>query len=250
MSDNKQTITSNKPKTSNNAKTVISILFILIFFFAAYFIYAKDNPFNFYLDQALSDTDSAIEEQHANPETAENPTMSNENTQTDDLETITSFAPKEDKDEEDIDKLSPYEAFVEVDQHRDISPAMPKQNFFVRVGEYRLYLANSQKLVKKFEEGNDFGAEIRYVKKVILPKNIRDIVANLDKYNQLLEKGTIEKYTEVSILGGIFSRFIKIRKENPEYKELKLLRTEIKNQITIFDDYLYSDEFMKQFIEQ
>ena len=116
--------------------------------------------------------------------------------------------------------------------------------------QYRLYLFNANELLTKFRNDEEFGAELAHFKLLTHPREINNILLNLQQYNEILAKiVTDKKEIQVKIFGITFTKkILKITKlQEVDYKQIEL-KKQISDKLFIFINYIYALELQNRFI--
>ncbi|XVN40554.1 MAG: hypothetical protein RCO49_07120 [Rickettsia endosymbiont of Argas persicus] len=124
----------------------------------------------------------------------------------------------------------------------------PSQEYSV---DYIHYLLNVNLLLCNFLQDEEYSKELTIVKSPSLPQEIKNILENLEKYN---DKYLISKSDEIEVIFPLnhkwLEKFIKIEKKpsNITIKEQdKLL---ILENLKYLINFLYSEKFMQEFINK
>lgn len=159
---------------------------------------------------------------------------------------LLSFAPKE-KEEEISETIDPYEKIITFEKP-DASLLNPELKS--NLNEYRLYLANMNKLITKFEVDKRYDLELIKLKKQKVPLYIKEIISLLELYNkQLINNITINNEAE-PLDSKILAKFVKIKKLPGHTEEQKNDKEKMRENLSILADYIFSSEVQENFINK
>ncbi len=160
-----------------------------------------------------------------------------------------------------LDEVDQYETYDETEQVVDsISDSFSKLELYAKAAKYRVYLKNASTLIEKFRTGKTYTEELEvlkipFAKKQISIKgldnqynDINKFVERLEEYNKLLLNSKGSQYEEVNLGGKLLSNFIKVKKENIDYKAVLDIRYKIEQQIQLFNEFLYSQQLQDLFL--
>ncbi len=177
---------------------------------------------------------------------------------------LLSFSPDEDEldkeDEalevaEDIEPEAkhPYEIEVEKDElaEKNIDSSAKQMRFTSELNNYRLFLANAQRLITKFRQDQVFYNELRFFNSITHPNMVKNTLLLLDDYNKMLsnpECVATDKF--VKLFGSRpFSKFIKVTKISKASEDQKQLKDGISENLPVLINYIYSSELQESFIK-
>ncbi|WP_032138722.1 palindromic element RPE2 domain-containing protein [Rickettsia tamurae] len=117
--------------------------------------------------------------------------------------------------------------------------------------DYINYLLNVNLLLYNFMQDKDYSKELRLVKSRLLPQDIRDILNNLEAYNNnyLFSKSSS---TEVIFPTNHkwLEKFIKIEKKPSAMMVKEQDKALILEKLNYLIDFLYSEKFMQEFVNK
>lgn len=149
--------------------------------------------------------------------------------------------------------------------YSDFAPAIPNDKIFQNAAKYRVYLKNAGNLINKFRMGETYSDELSFLKAPLKDKDflekefddkyfngkykaVEEFIGKLEKYNKLLLDAGSSRYEEVSLGGQLLSNFIKVRKENVNYKAVLEMKHEIEQEMQLFNEFLYSEQLQDLFL--
>ncbi len=176
---------------------------------------------------------------------------------------LTSFAPEEqDVEEQEIKEFAeenpepkltpmPKDPYIKIIEKEGATESVIRENVAKELDEYRLYLANANKLISNFRDSNPYDAELKKLKSHKFPAHIKKIVALLDEYKPyLLEENPIEPIEIKPFDSALLSKFIKIKKIPLQNEQQRALKQDIEMRLKIFTEYLYSDDLQNSFVNR
>lgn len=168
---------------------------------------------------------------------------------------LVSFAPEEfsktsDTDaEEELEEIDPYVIIIEEEGEPSDSTnsVMLKHN----LNEYRLYIANANKLIDKFKADKSYELEMQILKKRQLPERVEAVVLLLEAYNQqLMNKQTITDEVIKPFDSKILAQFVTIKKIPSVQQDQKTQKEVISKNINILKGYIFSSELQDSFLSK
>ncbi|ADE30004.1 hypothetical protein [Rickettsia prowazekii] len=116
---------------------------------------------------------------------------------------------------------------------------------------YTHYLLNVNLLVYNFIQDKDYSKELRILKSYPLPQNIRNILNNLEKYNN---NYLVSKSNSTVVIFPIHHKWleqlIKIEKKSPVMIVKEQDKTLILEKLNYLIYFLYSEKFMQEFVNK
>ncbi|AFB21025.1 palindromic element RPE2 domain-containing protein [Rickettsia canadensis] len=116
---------------------------------------------------------------------------------------------------------------------------------------YIHYLLNVNLLVYNFMQDKDYSKELRIVKSHLLPQDIRNILNNLEAYNN---NYLFSKSSSTQVIFPThhkwLEKFIKIEKKSSGMIIKEQDKNLILEKLNYLIDFLYSEKFMQEFINQ
>ena len=141
------------------------------------------------------------------------------------------------------------------------SSATSDNRILENAARYRTYLKNASTLVDKFRIGKNYAQELDILKAPLLSnkrfsekgfadtyKGVEDFIEQLEMYNKLLMDSNSSQYEEVNVGGQLLSNFIKIKKENVDYKAVFEMKSKIEQKMQLFNEFLYSQQLQDAFL--
>ncbi len=119
------------------------------------------------------------------------------------------------------------------------------------LNNYRLFLANAERLITKFRQDQIFYNELRFFNSIAHPNMIKNTLLLLDDYNKMLSNPECEctdKFVEV-FSSKLMSKFIKVTKISKTREEQKQLKEGINENLPVLINYIYSAELQESFIK-
>jgi hypothetical protein len=169
---------------------------------------------------------------------------------------IVSFAPEEEgrmeeeeQSMEGTEALNPYAQIVK--QNEDNVSTVEVSKLKAAFNEYRLYIANANKLLTKFAADESYSDELSLLKKIQCSAKAQEVVLLLEFYNkQLLDHNSVDNVaTEIKLLdSNLLEKIIKVKKVKISNNEQRDLKEKIKNKLHILTDYIFSPELQQSFI--
>ena len=170
---------------------------------------------------------------------------------------LVSFAPEEqveDVVEESTEpKLTPTpkDPYVKIVEKEGATEAAIRKNVAKELDEYRLYLANANKLIANFRDSNLYEIELKKLKAHKLPDHIKKIVDLLDEYSTYASEEKSLETTQVKPFDSdLLSKFIKIKKVPLQNEQQAALKQDIEMRLKVFTEYLYSDDLQNSFVNR
>jgi len=171
---------------------------------------------------------------------------------------LPSFAPKLEESEEVEDENNepplmpipkdPYDKIVEKEGATEVAI---REKVAKELDEYRLYLANANRLIANFKADQPYGAELTKLKAHKLPAHSKKIIVLLEEYNTYLANTESLENQEVEPFdSALLSKFVKIKKVPLKNKKQEDLKQDIEMQLKMFVDYLYSDDLQNSFVNR
>lgn len=154
----------------------------------------------------------------------------------------------EPEEEESVEEIvNPYIEVIDVEAKAFDSSALK-----AKFNDYRIFISNANKLLGKYRANQDFKTELNIFKDVIHPTHINEIIKLLESYNTLLEKKDNNGEYQVkttSFLNKLFAKFVKIKKIEPDNKELLKVKANIDERLDTFTDYIYSQKLQDNLVK-
>jgi len=144
--------------------------------------------------------------------------------------------------------VNPYIEIIDVE-----AKAFDNSAIKAKFNEYRIFISNANKLIEKYKANQNFTTELNIFKDPIHPTHINEIIKLLESYNTLLEKRT--NYGDESqvktepCLKKLFTKFVKIKKIEPDDEELLKVKANIDERLDIFTDYIYSQKLQDNLVK-
>ncbi|MFY9589717.1 hypothetical protein [Rickettsia endosymbiont of Halotydeus destructor] len=127
-----------------------------------------------------------------------------------------------------------------------IPPPIPTTKNDFNINGYRGYLLNVNLLIFNFLQDKSYNKELQAIEIISLPTEIKNILADLNNYNNnyLLDK--IEDSEKVFPTDRYLwlEKFIKIEKKSPAKKEQEKLHVDIMKKLEFFINFFYSEKFI------
>lgn len=177
---------------------------------------------------------------------------------------LPSFSPDEselDKDDKDLEveegmepeAKNPYEIEVEKDElaKKNIDSSEKQTQLIAELNDYRLFLANAQRLISKFREDQIFYNELRFFNSITHPNMVKNTLLLLDDYNKILSNPEcVETDKFVKIFSSkLLSKFVKVTKISKASEDQKQLKDGISENLPVLINYIYSSELQGSFIK-
>ncbi len=151
-------------------------------------------------------------------------------------------------------KLKLYSSYEEQENDRDKLEnkgyALNKILLTKSLNKYRLFLGNMSKLFFKFEANQDYAIELERLKMVTFPANIEEIIIQLKLYNEQIVNNSLFVSEIEPFDFKLLAKFIKIKKFSGFTKKQKQLRSKIREQLSLFTEYIYSSELQEIFMNK
>jgi hypothetical protein len=164
---------------------------------------------------------------------------------------ILRFTPEEsaqsnvDYTEEEIEEINPYVTIIEGEGDSSESTKEIMLNY--NLNEYRLFIANANKLIDKFKANKNYELELEIFKKRQLPARVESVISLLELYNQQLIENKINTDNIVKPFNSkILAQFVTIKKIPVGQKEQNNLKTNL----DILTDYIFSSELQDSFLSK
>lgn len=147
----------------------------------------------------------------------------------------------------------PYEVEVEKDElaKKNIDSSEKQIRLISGLNNYRLFLANAERLMTKFRQDQLFYNELRFFNSITHPSMIKNTLLLLDDYNKMLSNPECEctdKFVEI-FSSKLMSKFIKVTKISKTREEQKQLKDGINENLPVLINYIYSSELQGSFIK-
>ncbi len=147
----------------------------------------------------------------------------------------------------------PYEIEVEKDElaEKNIDSSEKQLRLISGLNNYRLFLANAERLMTKFRQDQLFYNELRFFNSITHPNMIKNTLLLLDDYNKMLSNPECEctdKFVEI-FSSKLMSKFIKVTKISKTKEEQKQLKDGINENLPVLINYIYSSELQGSFIK-
>ncbi|AFC73173.1 palindromic element RPE2 domain-containing protein [Rickettsia montanensis] len=114
--------------------------------------------------------------------------------------------------------------------------------------DYINYLLNVNLLVYNFMQDKDYSKELRIVKSRLLPQDIRNILNNLEAYNNYLFSKSSSTEVIFPTNHKWLEKFIKIKKKPSAMMIKEQDKALILENLKYLIDFLYSEKFMQEFV--
>lgn len=154
----------------------------------------------------------------------------------------------EPEEEEVVEEaVNPYIEIIDIEAKAFDSSALK-----AKFNDYRIFLSNANKLLGKYRANQDFTTELNIFKDTIHPTHINEIIKLLESYNRLLGKKDNNSENPVkttSFLNKLFAKFVKIKKTEPDNKELLKVKANIDERLNAFTDYIYSQKLQDNLVK-
>lgn len=132
-----------------------------------------------------------------------------------------------------------------------ISEQEPKHFTKTYPPDYIHYLLNVNLLMYNFLQNQDYSKELRVIKSLPLPQDIKNILANLEEYNNYI----LSRSHKIEVIFPLnhkwLEKFIKVEKKPSDIimkqEQDKLL---ILEKLKYLINFLYSEKFMQEFINK
>ena len=147
----------------------------------------------------------------------------------------------------------PYEIEVEKDElaEKNIDSSEKQIRLISGLNNYRLFLANAERLMTKFRQDQLFYNELRFFNSITHPNMIKNTLLLLDDYNKMLSNPECEctdKFVEI-FSSKLMSKFIKVTKISKTKEDQKQLKDGINENLPVLINYIYSPELQGSFIK-
>ncbi|ABY72687.1 palindromic element RPE2 domain-containing protein [Rickettsia rickettsii] len=116
--------------------------------------------------------------------------------------------------------------------------------------DYINYLLNVNLLVYNFMQDKDYSKELRIVKSRLLPQDIRNILNNLEAYNNYLFSKSSSTEVIFPTNHKWLAKFIKIEKKPSAMMIKEQDKPLILENLNYLIDCLYSEKFMQEFVNK
>lgn len=150
--------------------------------------------------------------------------------------------------EEDVEEVvNPYIEIIDVEAKAFDSSALK-----AKFNDYRIFISNANKLLGKYRANQNFTTELNIFKDVIHPTHINETIKLLELYNTLLGKKSNNSENQVktdTFLKKLFAKFVKIKKIEPNNKELLKVKANIDERLDTFTDYIYSQKLQDSLVK-
>ncbi len=116
---------------------------------------------------------------------------------------------------------------------------------------YRSYITSVGRLVSKFYANIDYEKELSYLRssKLEYPQKVTAALDGLMSHREKYLTHKSEQYKQVTLEGNFVKRLvnkmINIRQENPLYQAMEEDHKNLRNELSIIEEYFYSEEFLK-----
>ncbi len=173
---------------------------------------------------------------------------SDENMGTEDKSTPEIEVYIEPEEEEDVEEVvNPYIEIIDVE-----AKAFDSSVLKAKFNDYRIFISNANKLLGKYRSNQEFTTELNIFKDVIHPTHINEIIKLLESYNTLLGKKSNNSENQVNadtFLKKLFAKFVKIKKIEPDNKDLLKAKANIDERLDTFTDYIYSQKLQDSLVK-
>ena len=116
--------------------------------------------------------------------------------------------------------------------------------------DYINYLLNVNLLVYNFMQDKDYSKELRIVQSRLLPQDIRNILNNLEAYNNYLFSKSSSTEVIFPTNHKWLEKFIKIEKKPSAMMIKEQDKALILENLNYLIDFLYSEKFMQEFVNK
>ena len=164
---------------------------------------------------------------------------------------ILRFSPEEsaqsnvDYAEEEIEEINPYVTIIEGEG--DSSESTKEIMLNHNLNEYRLYIANANKLIDKFKANKNYELELEILKRRQLPGRVESVISLLELYNQQLIENKINTDNIIKPFNSkILAQFVTIKKIPVGQKE----QNDLKTNLDILTNYIFSSELQDSFLSK
>lgn len=151
-------------------------------------------------------------------------------------------------EEEDVEEVvNPYIEIIDVE-----AKAFDNSVLKAKFNDYRIFISNANKLLGKYRANQSFTTELNIFKDVIHPTHINETIKLLESYNTLLGKKFNTSENQVNtdtFLKKLFAKFVKIKKIEPDNKELLEVKANIDERLDTFTDYIYSQKLQDSLVK-
>lgn len=149
--------------------------------------------------------------------------------------------------------IHPYEIEVEKDELAKKNIDSPEKQVLLisELNNYRLFLANAQRLITKFTQDQVFYNELRFFNSIKHPNMVKNTLLLLDDYNRILsnpECKETDKFVEI-FSSKPLNKFVKVTKISKAREEQKQLKDGIVENLPVLIDYMYSSELQGNFVK-
>lgn len=119
------------------------------------------------------------------------------------------------------------------------------------LNEYRLYLANANRLIVNFMQNKTYSSELASFRKHNFPERVDRILYLFDLYNKYLVEANIENNSDAIDLGSkILNKFVKVKKIPENSLAKNKLREEIIQTLDILIEYIFSTNLQDSFLKK
>ena len=163
---------------------------------------------------------------------------------------LLSFSPEEEESEEEemvSEIIDPYEKIITFEKSNS---SLLNTRLKSNLNEYRLYLANINKLITKFEADKRYDLELQKLKKQKMPSYIEETVSLLEFYNKQLASNMATDNEVKPFDSKILAKFVKIKKLSGCTGEQKNSKEEIRESLDVLIDYIFSSDLQESFINR
>ena len=247
-SDGKKVHKNKKGKFARN----FIIIFLLLGVVALLVNVDFDGFKNKFNQEDLSVSFEIYNEKEATP--LESIISEDKNSESSEHQAILSFAPEEEQTDveevtdEKIESMNPYSRHV--DDSINEQKLLRLQN---ASNEYRLYLANANKLLTKFAADESYSDELYILKKMPCSAKAQEVTLLLEFYNkQLVDQNSVDNTAiDIKVLdSNLLERLIKVKRVKMGSAEQRALKEKIQNKLHILTDYIFSVELQQSFLDK
>lgn len=145
----------------------------------------------------------------------------------------------------------PYEIEKDELAKKNIDSSEKQIQLIGELNNYRLFLANAQRLITKFREDQIFYNELRFFNSITHPNMVKNTLLLLDDYNKILSNPEcVETDKFVKIFSSkLLSKFVKVTKISKASEDQKQLKDGISENLPVLINYIYSSELQGSFIK-
>lgn len=125
-----------------------------------------------------------------------------------------------------------------------------------KLNDYRIFLANSNRMLEKYRAEQDFANELTFFQKYPHPESVNEIIEVFEQYlylkielaeqNQIIEDEDSVNFS--TFLEKFLKKFIHIKKIPKQQQEIAKLRALIAKKLPILINYLYAEELQDSLI--